>query len=152
MEIEEMTAITRASIAGTQPRPRFGGIFWRLVKRTSPLMIRLSGQRWNPVWAVVEHVGRRSGRRYSAPVAAIRRADGVVVSLAFGAQVDWYRNLIAAGGGASRWRDRTYVVGAPEPIEAAAGRAAFNPIQRFFLWLTAVDGYVYLPDAQSAAA
>jgi deazaflavin-dependent oxidoreductase (nitroreductase family) len=147
-----MTSSTRANIAGTLPRPRFGGVFWRLVKRMSPLMIRLAGRRWNPVWAVVEHVGRRSGRRYSASVAAIRTTGGFVVSLAFGAHVDWYRNLVAAGGGTIRWRDRSYAVGAPEPMETTTGRGAFHPIQRFFLWLTAVDGFVHLPDAQDAAA
>ena len=127
--------------------PRFGGIFWRLARSTNGLMIRFAGHRWNPVFSVVEHVGRRSGRRYAAPVAARRTADGFVISLAFGAQVDWHRNLVAAGGGTIRWRGRAYPVGAPARIDRATAIAAFHPMQRFFLGLAAIDGYIQVTDA-----
>jgi hypothetical protein len=56
-----------------------------------------------PPFAVVEHVGRRSGRTYRTPVMAMarRRLDGgidVVVALPYGPGVDWVRNGEAAGG------------------------------------------------------
>src|ERR687892_415207 len=93
-----------------------------------------------PIFAVLEHRGRRSGRTYATPVAARRTDDGFVISLAFGAQVDWYRNVVAAGGGAIRWRGVTYAVADPRRIGPAAGIAAFNAVQRFFLRLGAIDG------------
>jgi deazaflavin-dependent oxidoreductase (nitroreductase family) len=142
-----MTATTRGSIVIVEaPTPRFGGALWRLARATNPLMIGLAGRRWNPVFAVVEHVGRRSGRRYAAPIAARRTPDGFVISLAFGAQVDWYRNLVAARGGTIRWRDRCYPVGAPVRVDAAEGRATFHPIQRLLLRVAGVEGYVMVPD------
>ena len=131
----------------TSSAPRFGGALRRLSGLTSPLMIGLAGKSWNPVFAVVEHLGRRSGRRFANPVAARRVANGFVISLAFGAHADWHRNLIAAGGGTIRWRGRAFPVGPPVPVESAVGLAAFAPIQRFFLRLGRIDGYVRVPDA-----
>ena len=122
--------------------PRFHGVLWRLARLTTPVMVRLAGHRWNPIFAVVEHRGRRTGRRYSAPVAARRVDGGFVISLSFGAHVDWYRNLSANGGGAIRWRDRWYRVGAPEPIDGATALSAFNPVQRAALRLTGIEDFI----------
>lgn len=143
-----MSATVQPRVGAHAAPPRFGGIFWGLARSTTGLMIRFAGHRWNPIFSVVEHVGRRSGRRY-APIAARRTADGFVISLAFGAQVDWHRNLLAAGGGIIRWRGRPYRVGAPARIDRTAAIAAFHPIQRFFLRLAAIDGYIHVTEAGS---
>jgi deazaflavin-dependent oxidoreductase (nitroreductase family) len=129
--------------------PRFGGVLWRLFGATNRWMLPMAGRRWNPVFAVVEHLGRRSGRRYRAPVAARRVDGGFVMALAFGAQVDWHRNLIAAHGGTVGWRDRTYPVGAPERLDTSTALAAFHPIQRLFLRLAKIDGYVSVRDVHA---
>ena len=131
------------------PKPRFGGVFWRVSRATSGLAMPLAGKRWNPIFAVVEHKGRRSGRDYETPVAARRVSNGFVISLAFGAQVDWYRNLIAAGGGKIRWRGREYPVSAPQAIDASTARTAFHPIQRALLGVARVDGFIFVADAPS---
>jgi deazaflavin-dependent oxidoreductase (nitroreductase family) len=128
-------------------KPRFGGVFRRLSGMAGPLMIGLAGRYWNPVFSVVEHVGRRSGRSFATPVAARRVAGGFVISLAFGAHADWHRNLIALGGGKIRWRAHEYRVEAPLRIDPGVGLAAFHPVQRFFLRLARIDGYVFVPDA-----
>ena len=91
--------------------------------------------------------GRRSGRAYQTPVAARRVADGFIISLAFGAQVDWHRNLEAAGGGVIRWRGRDYEVSGPEMIDADEALPAFDPVQRLFLRLAGIDGYIRVCDA-----
>ena len=131
--------------------PRFGGILWRLVRRTNALMLPFAGHRWNPIFAVVEHRGRRTGHLYATPVAARRVSGGFVISLSFGAQVDWYRNLSAAGGGAIRWKGRWYHVGAPEPIDVRVGRATFNAVQRAALRLGSIDAYIRVPDIAADA-
>ncbi len=130
--------------------PRFGGVLWRIARFTSPVTLPLAGKRWNPVFAVIDHRGRRTGRRYATPVAARRTADGFVISLAFGAQVDWYRNLLAAGGGVIRWRGHPYPVTVPERISVETGLAAFHPFQRVLLRIAGVDGYVEVRDMDSA--
>jgi deazaflavin-dependent oxidoreductase (nitroreductase family) len=133
-------------------KPRFGGVLWRIVRRTNRIMLPLAGKRWNPIWAIVEHRGRRSGRAHSTPVAARRVGDGFVISLAFGAQVDWYRNLLAAGGGTLHWRGRVYRIGTPRPIDAIQGLAAFNPLQRLLLRIARIDGFVVARNIGDGAA
>jgi deazaflavin-dependent oxidoreductase (nitroreductase family) len=112
----------------------------------------LAGKRWNPVFAVVEHRGRSTGRAYRTPVAARRTADGFVISLAFGSQVDWYRNIVVAGGGIIRWRGVDYRVGAPEPTSPVEAFAAFHPVQRFFMRIAGIDGFIRVRDADGSAA
>ena len=106
-----------------------------------------AGKRWNPIFSVVRHTGRRSGRTYDAPVAARRVDDGFVVALAFGRTAHWYRNLVAHGGGVIRWRGHDYPVGPPREIDATEALATFLPIQRAGLRAAGVDGYIHLPDA-----
>jgi deazaflavin-dependent oxidoreductase (nitroreductase family) len=132
--------------AATVRSPRFGGILWKLARLTSPMTMPLAGKRWNPIFAVVEHEGRKSGRRYETPVAARRTANGFVIALAFGAQVDWYRNLISVGGGTIRWRGSSYRVTRPEQIDIRTAMAMFHPVQRALMRLVGVDGYIRVRD------
>jgi deazaflavin-dependent oxidoreductase (nitroreductase family) len=136
-----------AAVDTTLARPRFGGVFWRLARATTGLMLPFAGHHWNPVFAVIEHRGRQTGRTYAAPVAARRVDGGFVVSLAFGAQVAWHRNLLAAGGGMVRYQGASHAVRGPERLPAELARPAFHPIQRAALGAVGVEAYVLLPDA-----
>jgi hypothetical protein len=149
-----MTTLTREFHGEPSPpmepiarKPLFGGVLRRMSRRTIGLTLPLAGKLWNPIFAIVKHRGRSSGRTYVTPVAARRVADGFIISLAFGAQVDWHRNLVAAGGGAIRWLGRDYKVSGPERIGATEGLAAFNLLQRMFLRIARIDGYVRVRDA-----
>lgn len=131
--------------------PRFGGIFWKLAGWSSRLTMPFAGHRWNPVFAVMIHRGRRTGRVYKTPVAARRVAGGFVVSLAFGAQVDWYRNLLAADSATIRWAGTEYDVRGPQRIDRDIALPAFNAFQRVAVILAGIDGYIRVDDASSAA-
>jgi deazaflavin-dependent oxidoreductase (nitroreductase family) len=137
---------------GPARKPWFGGVLWRMSRLTTGATLPLAGKRWNPIFAVVEHRGRKTGQSYRTPVAARRTDGGFVISLAFGAQVDWYRNLVAAGVGTIRWRGRTYPVTAPARIDPATALAAFDPIQRILLRIARIDGYIRVRDAGTARA
>ena len=54
---------------------------------------------WIPPLATVIHRGRASGRRYRTPVLAFQTPNGFVVPLTYGRDVDWAKNLSAAGCG-----------------------------------------------------
>jgi deazaflavin-dependent oxidoreductase (nitroreductase family) len=125
---------------------------WRISRLTRPAMLPLAGKRWNPIFAVVEHRGRKTGRVYRTPVAARRSGDGFIIALAFGAQVDWYRNLVAAGGGTIRWRGHLYTVAMPERVDAATVLPTFDPVQRRLLRIAGIDGYVQVRDAEASQA
>jgi deazaflavin-dependent oxidoreductase (nitroreductase family) len=110
----------------------------------------LAGKRWNPLFAVIEHRGRRSGRVYSTPVAARHTSGGFVVALAFGTHVDWYRNLRATGGGTIRWCGQLYPVTAPVPVAASQAIEAFNVVQRLAMRVARIDSFILLPDASAS--
>jgi deazaflavin-dependent oxidoreductase (nitroreductase family) len=131
----------------TTRAPRLGGLLLRVARATSDAALPFAGKRWNPIFSVVQHIGRRSGRTFEAPVAARRVNDGFVVALAFGRTAHWYRNLVAHGGGVVVWRGREYPVGPPREVDSAEALATFLPIQRAGLRGGRVDDYVHLPDA-----
>jgi len=60
------------------------------------LVRTFAGRPRSPV-AIVVHRGRTSGRSYRTPVIAFRLADGYVITLPYGADRDWVRNVLAAG-------------------------------------------------------
>ena len=62
---------------------------------------------WAPGFAIVRHVGRRSGRVYETPVAVFRRGDTVTIALTYGARSEWVKNVLAAGGCELRTRGKT---------------------------------------------
>jgi len=102
----------------------------RLVKATAPLAARLAGHRWFPVWAVLRHRGRRSGRDYAIPVAVLVTADGFVIGLPWGPETNWVQNVLAAGGCGLRWKGRELRLTDPELVGADVALAAAGPLQR----------------------
>lgn len=62
----------------------------------NPVM-RLAAGRRHWYAAALHHVGRRSGRAYITPVVAEPVPGGFVIPLPYGANVDWLRNVRAAG-------------------------------------------------------
>jgi deazaflavin-dependent oxidoreductase (nitroreductase family) len=50
-----------------------------------------------PGFAVLAHVGRRSGRVRHTPVNLFRDGDRYVIALTYGADSQWVRNVLAAG-------------------------------------------------------
>lgn len=64
---------------------------------TNRVAARLAGHL--PPFALIEHIGRRSGRCYRTPVMLFPTLDGYAIALTYGPATDWVRNLIVAGGG-----------------------------------------------------
>lgn len=102
----------------------------------TPLACRL------PPLALVEHVGRRSGQPYRTPVQAFRTDRGWIIALAYGADVDWVRNVIAAGGGRLTRRGRRYQLTSPERIHGKPGRKRLPRWARLVMGLVRVKDYV----------
>jgi deazaflavin-dependent oxidoreductase (nitroreductase family) len=51
-----------------------------------------------PGFGVVLHRGRKSGKQYRTPVRLLRTGDRYVISLPYGPNSDWVRNVLAADG------------------------------------------------------
>jgi deazaflavin-dependent oxidoreductase (nitroreductase family) len=105
-------------------RPLAGRIFGLFTPHLNRYVTRIAGGRYVPFWSLLRHQGRRSGRRYATPVTASRVPGGFAVPMAFGEEADWYRNIVAGGTAAIRWRGTEYQVGdaaAHEPDSAMFG-------------------------------
>jgi deazaflavin-dependent oxidoreductase (nitroreductase family) len=91
-------------------------------KYLGPVGLVASGRSWFPFYAVLHHIGRRSGRAYATPIVALRTADGFLIPLPFGDATQWARNLFAAGVGELRYGGRMYQVSEPRVVDREAVR------------------------------
>jgi deazaflavin-dependent oxidoreductase (nitroreductase family) len=93
-------------------------------------------------FALVCHVGRRTGTPYETPVIVIPVEGGFMIALTYGPEVDWYRNVLAAGGCRIRRNEDEYIVDDVRPVDAESGRRAFPQPERAVLRLLGVDHFV----------
>lgn len=110
------------------------GLLVVLKHTLNPLTRRLARSGVGP-FSLVRHVGRRSGKLYETPIIVAPVEGGFVIELTYGPDVDWHKNVLAAGGCTIVWRGREYAIDAIEPLAAASGLAAFSPAQRAILRL-----------------
>lgn len=116
----------------TDRKPRSGPPRWA-VKLAEPVANLMAGRRWFPLWAIVHHRGRKSGREYAVPIALIptRGDDIVMIGLPWGIQTNWAQNVLAAGGATLTWKGGEHVVTRPRIIGAdEAVSLAKGPVRR----------------------
>lgn len=75
--------------------------------------------------ALIQHVGRRSGRAYETPIGAFEIDDGFVVTLPYGSEADWVRNVLAAGSAVLVTQGETVPVDRPELVDVGEARDLF---------------------------
>ena len=56
---------------------------------------------------------------------AARTAEGFLFALTYGPNVDWYRNVQAAGQATLRWQGQEYTLERPQAVDASTGQHAF---------------------------
>ncbi|MBW6435090.1 hypothetical protein KZ829_15210 [Actinoplanes hulinensis] len=101
---------------------------WRLARTTAPAVRVLAGRRLIPLWAVVHHRGRVSGRDLRVPIAITTTPDGFVINLPWGARTNWVRNVIAAGGCVIRWKGADHRMTDPRIIDATEARPYYGRV------------------------
>jgi deazaflavin-dependent oxidoreductase (nitroreductase family) len=131
-------------MADNERRPPAGA------QRFNRIAVKAAGSRFVPLWAAVEHRGRKSGRTYTTPVAiAASTPDSVYIALPWGRGTDWVRNLQAAGGGTVRWKGRVYAVTEPAVVGAEEALAAAKTVQRWMLSRWKMEHFLRLHHALS---
>ena len=87
---------------------------------------------WLPGFGLLVYRGRKSGREYRTPMNVFRRGDEYVFALTYGSDVQWVKNILAAGGCALVTRGRTIQLVEPDAVHRpeALGDAA---LVRLFL-------------------
>jgi hypothetical protein len=122
-------------------------------RATAPAVRVLAGRRLIPIWAVVHHRGRISGRDLAVPVAVVPTDNGFIINLPFGAHTNWVRNVVVAGGCTIRWKGRDHRMDQPTVIDAAKAR----PYYTRFTWaagqkLFPADAWLLLRDVDREGA
>lgn len=96
----------------------------------NPFAMLLAGTPLLPLYGVITHRGRRSGKLFRTPVVVRPTPDGFIVPMPWGEGTDWYRNVRAAGECTIRWKGRDYAMVRPEVLDTATQAAAFDPRQQ----------------------
>lgn len=97
---------------------------------TNRIMMLFAGRR---VYAVVNHVGRKSGKSYKTPVVAVPIEGGFIMPLPYGPDTDWCLNVLAAGHCTVELNKEVHEVSGPTIIDEEAALPAFpNWMQRAF--------------------
>ena len=110
---------------------------------TNRIVLPISG--WVPMWSVVEHVGRRSGKTYRTPVSAFRTRDGgVAVLLPYRPDRDWVKNLQAAGGGRIKLYGKTFDVADPRVVPTREAARVLRAPWRQLVGSVGVDSTLLL--------
>jgi deazaflavin-dependent oxidoreductase (nitroreductase family) len=100
---------------------------------------------WAPGFALLEHVGRRSGRRYETPVNVFRVDGRYVFALTYG-ESEWVKNVLAEGTCAIRTRRRRIDLVEPERWHDPT-RHLVPILARWILRVIDVDDFVALRPA-----
>lgn len=98
----------------------------KVFKLFNSVTLPLAGKRFCP-YGLLKHIGRRSHQIYVTPLAVYSFGDGFVLTLTYGPDVDWCRNIVASGTCALIWKGQEYTLEKPEilPISQAWGAYPF---------------------------
>jgi len=106
----------------------------------NPLTRRLARSSFGP-FTIVRHVGRRSGKQYETPIIVSPVKDGFVIELTYGYDVDWHKNVLAAGGCTMVWHGKEYVI---RPFRQIVGLVERCIYAGTLLWLGIVFAQLLL--------
>lgn len=135
--------------------PRARRLIRSVARLVNPLVLRVAGRRHMPVLGIVQHRGRKTGRRYATPL-GIRpaAAGGFVMPLTFGEAAGWYRNILATGWCVITWRGQDHPVSDPVVVDREAALPAFPGYERLALRAIGINEFLWLrptPDQPGGA-
>jgi deazaflavin-dependent oxidoreductase (nitroreductase family) len=101
---------------------RRGRTFVRRFANPLVMAFGLAGGR-RSLWGVMEVPGRRSGVVRRTPVVPHVIGDTVLIPMSYGPEVDWVKNVIAAGGGTLRYKRRDFRLADPRLVSFGSAAA-----------------------------
>ena len=102
----------------------------KAAKRFNRVAQPLAGRRFFPLWAVLKHRGRTSGREYAVPLAVIPTETTFIIALPWGQETDWVRNVRAAESCTVRWKGADYECTEPRFVDVEVALAAAQGVTR----------------------
>ena len=113
-----MTPRTRLEVL----RPFTTNVFNRLSRRFAG---------WLPGFGLLIYRGRKSGRTYRTPMNVFRRGEEFVFALTYGSDVQWVKNILAAGETDLLTRGRTIHLTDPRLFTDPARSLMPTPVRQF---------------------
>lgn len=110
---------------------------------TNKLMIRIAGSNIGH-FAILSHIGRKSGNIYRIPIIAEPTNNGFVIALTYGKKVDWYENVMAKGGCSIKWKNHEYLLTNPALIDRELALNAFPAFFRTGLRIMGIQYFLSL--------
>jgi deazaflavin-dependent oxidoreductase (nitroreductase family) len=104
------------------------------------MMKRAGGEHWYA--GVIRHTGRKSGKEYETPILAEPTPDGFLIPLPYGEQVDWLKNVLAAGKCEIENKGVNYPVAEPEVVSREEAEPFLSSRRRRQLGLYGIDKYL----------
>jgi deazaflavin-dependent oxidoreductase (nitroreductase family) len=105
----------------------------------NPVTRRFVG--WLPGFGILVYRGRSSGRTYRTPINAFRHDDTYVFALTYGRDVQWVKNVLAAGECELVVRGRTVRLVEPEVLSDPTRALMPLPV-RLMLGVMGVNDFV----------
>jgi deazaflavin-dependent oxidoreductase (nitroreductase family) len=96
---------------------------------------------WLPGFGILRYRGRRSGTEYRTPMNVFRRGDEYVFALTYGPDVQWVKNIVAAGECQLVTRGRPIRLVEPRLVHDPR-RSLMPPVVRQFLGLMRVTEFL----------
>jgi deazaflavin-dependent oxidoreductase (nitroreductase family) len=112
--------------------------------------LKVSGASHSPI-STVRHTGRQSGKPYQTPIIVGRDGAGFVFALTYGVEVDWYRNVMAAGSCTLIWRGKKYSLENPEPVAVETALPAFALPLRLILRMMGIQNFFRMECSEDQA-
>ena len=125
-----MAGTLDATTAPESDRPLAGRIFGLFTPILNRFVTRIAGMRYVPLYVLLRHRGRRSGRAYATPVVGMRVPGGFAIPMAFGEGADWYRNIVAEGGATIRRHGTEHQLADPAAIDPDSASSPFPNWQK----------------------
>ena len=100
---------------------------------TNPVARSLAG--WAPLQGTLEHVGRKSGKRYRTPLNIFDTDDGYVIPIGYGLESHWVQNVLAGGPATIHKHGKTVQVANPRLVSKAEAEPLVTSGSRWFFRL-----------------
>jgi deazaflavin-dependent oxidoreductase (nitroreductase family) len=141
-----MTRTVDAQTVARSHRPLAGRIFGVFTPLLNRFVRRIAGGRYVPLYVLLRHRGRRSGREYATPVVGLRVPGGLAIPMAFGDRADWYRNIVANGGATVLRRGTDQQMVDPAAVDPDAAAFGFPGWQRSVFRALGIRQFLFLKD------
>ncbi|MGH2401509.1 MAG: nitroreductase family deazaflavin-dependent oxidoreductase [Candidatus Limnocylindria bacterium] len=104
--------------------------------------------KWLPGFGIISYRGRRSGKRYRTPMNVFRDGEDWVFALTYGSDVQWVRNVLAAGEADLEVGHATIHLAEPEVFVDPSRHLMPLPV-RIFLGLIRVSEFLRMRPASA---